>query len=215
MSGDAVKAYVYLLCASWLEIPRATLPVDDEKLAQLARLKLDEWMHVKNDVLQHYQIGKCNEHLGRFYQETLLEISRKSENMQRFNNKNAKRTQIKRRMNATHEEEREDEIDIDNTLSFEEYLKEEEVSYQVLIADTVWIEGRKKYHPQLNVLLSLEKAHNDFWHTEAGYKHAKRQKAKNKNWKRTYENALTMKSNQVWKTNKPKMGTHVFDGEGD
>jgi hypothetical protein len=51
--------------------------------------------------MQHFKKGECVEHKGRFYNEFLLEISRKYENNQRFNNKNAKRTRIKRESNAT------------------------------------------------------------------------------------------------------------------
>lgn len=100
MSGDAVKAYVYLLSESWLQIPRATLPSDDKILASMARLSEPDWMRVKNEVLQHYKIGECEEHLGRFYNDHLLEVSRKYEKNQRPNNKNARRTRIKRDMNA-------------------------------------------------------------------------------------------------------------------
>jgi uncharacterized protein YdaU (DUF1376 family) len=96
MSGDAVKAYVYLLSQSWLEIPRATIPKNDNELAIIANITLEKWMTIKEEVLQHFEVGKCEEHLGRFYQETLLEISRNSESKQRFKNKNAKRTQNKR-----------------------------------------------------------------------------------------------------------------------
>ena len=79
MSGDAVKAYIYLLAQSWLEIPRATLPKNDTELAAIAEVSPDKWIIIKDEVLQHFEIGKCSEHKGRLYQETLLEISRKSE----------------------------------------------------------------------------------------------------------------------------------------
>lgn len=112
MSGDAVKAYVYLLAESWLQEPRGTLPQNDEELASMARVSVSTWEDIKGQVLQHYKEGECHEHSGRFYQETLLEISRKSESKQRFKNKNAKRTQTKRNLNASAENEIENEIDI-------------------------------------------------------------------------------------------------------
>lgn len=52
MTGDQVKAYLYLLCASWLEHPRATLPNDDSELAMLSRLTLEQWMKIKDGVLR-------------------------------------------------------------------------------------------------------------------------------------------------------------------
>lgn len=100
MSGDAVKAYVYLLSQSWLETPRATLPATDHELASIAMLTIEQWQAVKKDVLQHFEIGKCKEHKGLLYNEKLLEISRKYESNQRVGNKNAKRTRKKRELNA-------------------------------------------------------------------------------------------------------------------
>ena len=94
MSGDAVKAYVYLLCEAWLQIPRATIPQDENEIASMARVSMDQWKCIKNDIMNHWLPGKCTEHKGRFYNELLLEISRKHEAKQRLNNENAKRSQI-------------------------------------------------------------------------------------------------------------------------
>ena len=198
MSGDAVKAYVYLLNESWLQIPRATLPIDNVELASMARILLTDWDGIKDQVLQHFQEGKCSEHKGRFYNEKLLEISRKYENQQRPNNKNAKRSRIKRGLNAPLDNANA----IDNDIGIEEkkkkYLIEENASYTSLRSDTEWIAEQQKYHPGLDILLSLEKAHVQFWGTEAGWEHTKRKRSKTKNWKRTYENSLSQKVNQVW-----------------
>ena len=101
MSGDAVKSYVYLLCRSWLEVPRATLPTDDNTLASMAEVTIEKWQQLKSEVMQHFKEGKCDEHKGRFYNEFLLEISRKYENNQRFNNKNANKTRIHHKKNAS------------------------------------------------------------------------------------------------------------------
>ena len=101
MSGDAVKSYVYLLCRSWLEIPRATLPMDDNSLSSMAEVPHSKWEIIKKEVMQHFKEGTCEEHKGRFYNEFLMEISRKYENNQRFNNKNADKTRIKPESNAT------------------------------------------------------------------------------------------------------------------
>jgi uncharacterized protein YdaU (DUF1376 family) len=100
MNGEAVKAYTYLLCEAWLQEPRATLPNNDEELASMARTTLSAWMIIKSDVMLCFKIGTCEEHLGRLYNELQLEISRKFEKNQRVNNKNAKRTRIKRDINA-------------------------------------------------------------------------------------------------------------------
>lgn len=103
---------MYLLCESWLSTPRATLPDDDEELALLCNLKKDDFLHIKSELISLFKIGKCKEHKGFLYNETLLEISRKSENKQRLGNKNAKRTRKKRKRNAAPEYEIETEIGI-------------------------------------------------------------------------------------------------------
>lgn len=55
MSGDAVKAYMYLLCRSWHETPIATLPNDEARLAKMAKLSLDKWDLVKHEILPNFQ----------------------------------------------------------------------------------------------------------------------------------------------------------------
>jgi len=56
MSGDAVKAYMYLLCASWLQLPRTTLPNDDAKLAKFAKLSILQWKSMKMEVMQNFTL---------------------------------------------------------------------------------------------------------------------------------------------------------------
>lgn len=55
MSGDQVKAYVYLLCRSWHETPIATLPNDDVRLAKMARVSLVEWQAIKPEILAQFK----------------------------------------------------------------------------------------------------------------------------------------------------------------
>lgn len=64
-----------------------------------------------------------------------------------------------------------------------------------------YIAEREKYHPKLDIKLTLEKSCIDFWNTEAGWKNKKASRSKEIDWKRTFNNALTQKQNQVWKTN--------------
>lgn len=56
MSGDAVKAYVYLLCRSWHETPIATLPNDDRRLAKMAKLTTEQWEQVRDEVLGNFKV---------------------------------------------------------------------------------------------------------------------------------------------------------------
>ena len=90
----------------------------------------------------------------------------------------------------------------------EKYFESELVCYDQLIKDQKWIDEQQKFNPNLDILLSLEKAHVQFWGTEAGFEYTKKKKSKTKNWRRTFENALSLKANQVWKAsqNKPKYG---------
>lgn len=107
MSSDSVKAFVYLLCESWLQTPRATLPNDDKELASMSRLSCERFAVVRDEIMQHFSVGTCEQHSGRLYNDTLLEVSRKYENKQRLGNKNAKRSQIKHKANARYENENE------------------------------------------------------------------------------------------------------------
>lgn len=107
MSGEAVKAYLYLLCESWLQVPRATLPNDEPTLIEMARCSQGIWAIVKNSVMTQFKTGKCKEHKGLLYNPDLLEISRKYEAQQRFKNKNAE----KHRLNA---EKRQPNAALDN-----------------------------------------------------------------------------------------------------
>lgn len=100
MTGDEIKAYIYLLSESWLQTPRATLPKDDTELASMSRLSNADWMRVKQRVLTMFKEGQCDEHLGRLFNDRLLEVSRNFEKNQRPNNKNARRTRLKRESNT-------------------------------------------------------------------------------------------------------------------
>lgn len=82
---------------------------------------------------------------------------------------------------------------------FETYETECVKAFENAVADTAWMELRAKYHPTLDIRLSLEKAMNDFWATEAGWMHKKKKKTQDINWRSTMEKALSLPSNQVRK----------------
>lgn len=71
MTDKQVRVYLSLLCYSWLESPRATLPNDDLQLAQLARLSTDEWEEIKAPILAKF----ATDGNGRIYNERLMEES--------------------------------------------------------------------------------------------------------------------------------------------
>ena len=53
-SGDEFKAAVLLWCASWNQVPAASLPNDDRLLAGLARLDMKRWAKVREMALHGY-----------------------------------------------------------------------------------------------------------------------------------------------------------------
>lgn len=44
--SKGVSTYLYLLCSSWLEDPRATLPTEENELAGLGRVSVDEFREI-------------------------------------------------------------------------------------------------------------------------------------------------------------------------
>ncbi|MCL1936843.1 MAG: DUF6291 domain-containing protein [Candidatus Azobacteroides sp.] len=81
---------------------------------------------------------------------------------------------------------------------FEMYLTDLREAYKAIVIDTAYITERAKYHPGMNIKLSLEKACKEFWATEAGWTHKKKSKSKELNWKSTLTKSLDQKCNQVW-----------------
>lgn len=80
MSGNAVKAYIYLLAASWLQEPRASLPSKPLALATLARCSKEEWDAISGEVLAAFRPGEETgdpAFSGRIFSERLLDESSK------------------------------------------------------------------------------------------------------------------------------------------
>lgn len=74
MSGDETKAFIYLLCWSWLETPRATLPDDDGQLAAMSNLTEEGWQRVKGGVMRGFKLVD-----GRWQNERLHSVSGQQE----------------------------------------------------------------------------------------------------------------------------------------
>ena len=83
--------------------------------------------------------------------------------------------------------------------SFEVYQSGLRDVYLSLVNDKSFIAQQEKYNPGVNIQLSLEKACMNFWATEAGWKHKKKQKTKDIDWKSTLINAITQPLNKVYK----------------
>jgi len=88
---------------------------------------------------------------------------------------------------------------------FDIYKSELNEVYKQLLIDSKFISQQEKFHPGLDISLSLEKAYTNFWSTEAGWKHKKKSRSNEIDWKSTLTKAIDM--NKVYKqrfTEQPK-----------
>lgn len=83
--------------------------------------------------------------------------------------------------------------------NFEIYQKDLRKAWKEILTKE-YIEEREKYHPNLDIEKTIEKACKDYWITEAGWKKKKASRINEIDWKATFNNALSLKSNQVYKT---------------
>lgn len=83
--------------------------------------------------------------------------------------------------------------------SFDVYQTEETSGFESVLTDEKFLREQEKFYPNLDLKLTLEKAHKNFWNTEAGWKNKKKFRSKEIDWKATYRNALSQKQNHVYK----------------
>ena len=84
---------------------------------------------------------------------------------------------------------------------FELYKSELKEAFNKILSDKDFIENRQKYHPNLDIRLSLQKAYEDYWGTEAGWKKKKSSRTKEIDWPATFRKALDQPQNRVYKQN--------------
>lgn len=82
---------------------------------------------------------------------------------------------------------------------FDIYLSEVTEAFEKISSDKEFIKNRQKYHPELDIVLSLKKAFEDYWNQEAGWKRKKISKTKNIDWVSTFKKALDQPQNKVYK----------------
>lgn len=88
---------------------------------------------------------------------------------------------------------------------FEVYKSELEKEYKELINDSNFISTQERLNPNVNIKLSIEKGYLNFWSTEAGWKHKKKSKSNELNWKSTLTKSIDM--NKVYSQKKtPEKG---------
>jgi len=95
--------------------------------------------------------------------------------------------------------------------TFEKYQQWEKEEYEKIINDLEWISGREEFHRSLDIKLSIKKTHTDFWSTKEGWKNIKARRGESIDWSATWANALTMKCNQVWKSQQKETQEEIFD----
>ena len=82
---------------------------------------------------------------------------------------------------------------------FDIYLSEATEAFEKISSDKEFVKNRQKYHPELDIVLSLKKAFEDYWSQEAGWKRKKISKTKNIDWVSTFKKALDQPQNKVYK----------------
>lgn len=76
-------------------------------------------------------------------------------------------------------------------------------AYASAIADQKWIAQRQRYHPNLNIALTLERACVEYWATETGWlQKLEDKKTKTINWRATFSKTIDL--NKVYKTKDEK-----------
>jgi hypothetical protein len=88
--------------------------------------------------------------------------------------------------------------------NFSVYKKDLDIVFKTLSLDPKFISEQERYHPNVDIRLSMEKAVVNFWGTEAGWKFKKKSRSNDIDWKLTLINAIGM--NKVYKQNGNKTG---------
>jgi hypothetical protein len=76
--------------------------------------------------------------------------------------------------------------------NFEIYLLKMDEVYNKLITDQIYISKQSVFYPGIDIVLSLKKAHDNFWATPAGWKHKKKTKTNEIDWVQTFTNAINL-----------------------
>lgn len=102
--SKGVSAYLYLLCSSWLEEPRGTLPDDPIELAGMAKVSSEEWREIWPYIESQFPIGEG----GRRYNERLVQESEKQNKRRDAGSKGGSKTQANRKAASEDENANED-----------------------------------------------------------------------------------------------------------
>jgi len=79
------------------------------------------------------------------------------------------------------------------------YLKECKEAFIKFDSDNLIIEKQERLNPNVDIKLTIEKAYDKFWATEAGWQNKKKSKSLIIDWNATIKNAISNKSNRLYK----------------
>ena len=99
---------------------------------------------------------------------------------------------------------------------FDVYKSELKEAFNKIVLDKDFIDNRQKYHPNVDILLSLQKAYEDYWSQEAGWKKKKSSRTKEIDWEATFRKALDQPQNRVYKQKdayKPESGRALSESQ--
>lgn len=82
---------------------------------------------------------------------------------------------------------------------FEVYKSDLREAFMALAYDQHFVGQQQKFLPNVDIPLTLEKACTNYWATEAGWKHKRRQQAATIDWRTTLTNSLSQPQNKVYK----------------
>lgn len=83
--------------------------------------------------------------------------------------------------------------------SFDVYKCECKEAFIKFDSDKIIIEKQERLNPNVDIKLTIEKAYDKFWYTEAGWNNKKKTKTEIIDWNATIKNAISVKSNIVYK----------------
>lgn len=156
------------------------------------KLLQNDFMIVSKQIQQITQISICNYDIYQVDQQT---------------NGYGKVTVSEQQSNSKSTEQIKEikEIKEKNTIilwrnDFEIYKLELNKEFDRLINDAEFIAKQQELNPGLNIKLTLQKAKENYWIREVGWKKKKSSRSKTIDWEQTFINALSMPSNRVWKS---------------
>lgn len=65
-------------------------------------------------------------------------------------------------------------------------------------SDASWMNQQQSFNPGIDIRKSIEKACVNFWATDAGWKRKKRARTTDIDWRSTFANALSQRTNRVY-----------------